>query len=46
MRKSMPTVGQIRIWHRWLVPLSRSLDARLAFRLGKSILAVWQHEAR
>jgi len=41
-RRTMPTASQIRIWDHWLVPLSRHLDARLGFRLGKSILAVWQ----
>jgi SAM-dependent methyltransferase len=42
LRASMPSLRQILIWDRLMVPLSRLLD-RLAFgRLGKSVLFVWR----
>jgi SAM-dependent methyltransferase len=42
LRSSTPTMGQILIWDRMMVPLSRLFD-RLAFgRLGKSVLFVWR----
>jgi SAM-dependent methyltransferase len=40
-RASMPTARQIRTWDDWMIPLSRWLDPVLAYRLGKSVLAVW-----
>lgn len=42
LRADLPTRGQIRIWDRFLVPLSRVADPLLAHRLGKSVLAVWR----
>jgi SAM-dependent methyltransferase len=41
LRASMPTAAQIRFWDRLIVPLSRRLDPLLAYRSGKSVLAVW-----
>lgn len=41
-RASMPTEAQIALWDGWLVPLSRLLDPVLAYRVGKSVLAVWR----
>ena len=42
LRRAIPTARQVRIWDRALVPLSTVLDPLLRFRLGKSVLAVWQ----
>jgi 2-polyprenyl-3-methyl-5-hydroxy-6-metoxy-1,4-benzoquinol methylase len=42
LRRAMPNAAQIAVWDRFMVPISRVLDACLAFRLGKSILAVWR----
>jgi SAM-dependent methyltransferase len=42
LSSASPTLGQIRIWDRMLVPLSRLIDPLLGYRLGKSILAVWR----
>jgi SAM-dependent methyltransferase len=42
LRASMPTAAQIRIWDRWIVPCSRWLDPLLGYRIGKSILIIWQ----
>ena len=41
-----PTVTQIKIWDRLLVPMSRYVDPFLGRKLGKSILAVWQKAAK
>jgi SAM-dependent methyltransferase len=42
LQQAMPTLQQILFWDRFLVPVSTVLDRLLFFRLGKSILAVWQ----
>jgi ubiquinone/menaquinone biosynthesis C-methylase UbiE len=42
LRQSMPTHGQIRFWDRLLVPLSRVTDPLFRFKVGKSILGIWQ----
>lgn len=44
LRESYPTERQIGFWDRRMVPLSRRLDRWLAYRVGKSILAVWRKE--
>jgi protein-L-isoaspartate O-methyltransferase len=41
LRSSMPTKTQISLWDRRLVPLSRTLDRLLRYRLGKSLVVVW-----
>lgn len=45
LRRSMPSATQIAFWDRLLVPLSRLVDPLCAYRIGKSILAVWQRPA-
>ncbi|MBL7649729.1 MAG: class I SAM-dependent methyltransferase [Candidatus Hydrogenedentes bacterium] len=45
LRSPAPVLGQIRFWDRWLVPLSRILDPALAFRVGKSVIGIWQVQA-
>jgi len=42
LRQAMPTPRQIAVWDRLFVPLSVRLDARLGFRLGKTVVAVWE----
>lgn len=42
LRQSMPTSGQIAVWDRLVVPISRLLDPLTGYRLGKSVLAVWR----
>lgn len=44
LRQSMPNVGQLKTWDRWMVPLSKALDPILGYRLGKSVLGVWTKE--
>jgi SAM-dependent methyltransferase len=42
LRQSMPTLRQVLIWDRLVVPQSRWLDPLLGRRLGKSILFIWR----
>ena len=42
LKSATPSVKQIKVWDRLLVPISRLVDPILAYSLGKSILAVWQ----
>ena len=36
------SVGQMRFWDNYLVPLSRFMDPLVAFSLGRSVLAIWR----
>jgi hypothetical protein len=42
LRQSSPTLKQILFWDNYILPVSRFIDPLLGFRLGKSILGVWQ----
>lgn len=42
LRQARLSAGQIGVWDRVLVPLSRRLDRWCGFRFGKSLLAVWR----
>lgn len=44
LRSASPTLSQIMVWDRWVIPVSRRLDGVLAGRVGKSILAVWRRD--
>jgi SAM-dependent methyltransferase len=41
LRSAQPTAGEIALWDRAMVPVSRRLDPLLGYRFGKSVLAVW-----
>jgi hypothetical protein len=41
LRKELPTLRQIIIWDRLLVPVSKVLDFISYYKFGKSIVAVW-----
>ena len=41
LRSGSPSRKQIQIWDSFVVPLSRLMDKASRFRLGKSILGVW-----
>jgi len=45
MHKSMPSKDQIEIWDRIMVPYSRIIDPLLLFKMGKSVLGIWQRRA-
>jgi SAM-dependent methyltransferase len=42
LRRSQPTLANIRFWDRILVRGSRRVDALLRYRWGRSLLAVWR----
>jgi SAM-dependent methyltransferase len=42
LRQDFPSVAQIKIWDRYMVPVSRVLDPVLGYNLGKTIVGVWQ----
>lgn len=42
LRDAHPTPGQIRLWDRVLVRASKVVDPLFGYRLGKSVLAVWE----
>ena len=43
LKQSMPKAGQLRFWDRCTVPCSRVLDVLSAYRLGKSVVCIWEH---
>lgn len=45
LHSAMPTPKQIRVWDRLMVPISRLLDRVLAYRVGKSVLGIWENGA-
>lgn len=45
LRSAMPTPAQIALWDGAMVPLSRWLDPVFGYRLGKSVIAVWERDA-
>ncbi len=42
LRQSMPTLRQILVWDDKIVPLSRWVDRLTGYRVGRSILVVWE----
>jgi SAM-dependent methyltransferase len=44
LRQSMPTLGQIKLWDRWMVPASRAIDPLIGRSFGKSVILVWSKD--
>jgi len=42
LKQSMPKPSQLRFWDSYMVPCSRLLDALTAYRVGKSVVCVWE----
>lgn len=42
LRQSLPTKGQIRVWNRVVVPISRVLDPLSRYRYGKTVVGMWR----
>lgn len=42
LRASSPTVAQIRLWDRLMIPCSRVVDPMLRHSLGKTVVVIWQ----
>jgi len=45
LRQGKPTAGQIALWDNFMIRASRLLDPMLAYRLGKTICAVWTRDS-
>jgi SAM-dependent methyltransferase len=45
LNRSMPRPGQIAVWDKLMVPISRVLDPMLAHSTGRSVLGVWRRPA-
>jgi len=41
LKTSTPSLSQIQLWDKWMVPWSRLIDRVLGFRMGKSLLAIY-----
>jgi SAM-dependent methyltransferase len=46
LHRSLPTQEQVLFWDRKLVPLSKFFDRLLRYRLGRSIICVWEKAIR
>jgi len=42
LRQAMPTVAQLRLWDRRIIPVSRILDRLTGHLIGKTVIAVWK----
>jgi len=42
LRSDLPTAAQIRLWDRGMVPLSRGVDPLFGYRVGKTVVVVWE----
>lgn len=42
LKSSLPSKKQIEFWDHWIVPISRMIDPLLGFKLGKTIIGVWE----
>ena len=40
LRQTEPTLKQIKVWDKFMIPISRKLDPAIGYRFGKSILLV------
>lgn len=41
LRAEYPTLAQIRLWDRAIIPVSRLVDPLFRYALGKTVIAVW-----
>ena len=46
LHQDSPSLRQVHVWDRWLVPISRRLDGLMGHQVGRSLLAVWRAPAR
>jgi len=42
LRQSSPTLDQILLWDRLMIPLSRKIDPLIGFSMGKTVIGIWQ----
>ncbi len=46
LRQTTPTVGQIKTWDNYIVPVSRVLDAVIGYTIGRTIVGIWTRTGR
>jgi SAM-dependent methyltransferase len=44
LKREKPKQAEIDFWDKFVVPVSKRIDYLLGYKLGKSILAIWQHD--
>jgi len=42
LQARVPSEAQIKFWDAWMVPLSVHLDSGFRYRIGKTIIGIWQ----
>lgn len=42
LKHSTPTQAQINLWDHWMIPASRLIDPLLRYRMGKTLIGIWQ----
>lgn len=42
MRSKMPTMRQIKMWDRCMIPVSKIVDPIIGYKIGRSILGIWR----
>lgn len=42
LKSKMPTIKQIKLWDRKMVPLSQKIDPLIQYSIGKTIIGIWQ----
>lgn len=42
LRKSHPTIGQVKFWDNLIIPVSRLADPLFGFKVGKTLIGTWQ----
>ncbi|HIK13717.1 MAG TPA: class I SAM-dependent methyltransferase [Leptolyngbyaceae cyanobacterium M33_DOE_097] len=42
LRQSTPSLNQILLWDRFMIPISRKIDPLIGFSVGKTVLGIWQ----
>jgi SAM-dependent methyltransferase len=42
LRQAYPSLRQITVWDRWLIPLSKIADKLINYQTGKSLIAIWK----
>jgi SAM-dependent methyltransferase len=42
LKQDYPTASQISFWNRYMIPVSRTIDWILNYRVGKTLVGIWQ----
>lgn len=42
LKSKMPTIKQIKLWDKKMVPLSEKIDPLIKYSIGKTIIGIWQ----